>query len=335
MSEPIVEARGTDSRLDLIRKLLAKAESTDSEPERVALVERASELIAKYGIDKAMLVDAGHETDLVVDKTIFVSRPYGKSFVGMLGYLARAMRAKTVSVKEWDPDDHGGRTKGAWKYGLRLFAHESDLARIELLYTSLRNQALRGASGIHGTAEFGQDRRAYVINYLQGFAHEVYFRVEAAEADAQAAREAEQTRLADEALLAGHQAGRSVELVLADRSVAVKQAFDLAVYGIDPAERARRDAQAVANRAKWDEQDRVARERRQARIAEQQSCPKCQQAKSGYCANHRNMRPVKGRQYTESVGADYYYTGRADGRRADLGVTSPQVGNRRQGELGR
>lgn len=323
--QTVTEARDTDSRLDLVRKLLAKAESTDSEAEREALTERASQLIAKYGMDRAMLADTGQEADPVVDKVIFAARPYARSFSELLWHIGSPLRAEMRSVRQWDPDDHGGRTKGAWHYGYRVFAHQSDLLRIELLYASLRNQALSGVSHITGTDQFAQDQRAYRINYLQGFSHAINLRLQRAEEDARRAREAEQDRLADEALLNGHVAGRSVELVLRDRRAVVKAAMDLAVYNITPQQRAEMDAKMAANQEKWAEQDRQAAERRELRREEQRNCPKCLVARSGYCKDHRDMRPRMGRAYHESVGADYYHVGRDDGRRADLGLTRTQV----------
>jgi hypothetical protein len=251
----------------------------------------------------------------------------------MLWYIANAFRAAIRYVRQFDPNDHGGRRKGAWHYGLRIFAHESDMMRIEMLYASCRNQSLKGASRITGTAEFGQDQRAYRINYLEGFTHEISTRLQEAERAAQAAREAEQERLADEALLAGGPAVHSVALVIRGRNEAVKAAFDLAIYGIDAAERARRDAQMVQNRIKWDADAEKARERRAAHRAEHESCPRCQAAKSGYCNDRRDLRPVQGRAYHESVGSGYYSVGRRDGAEADLGLTAPQVSRSGRREL--
>jgi len=329
-NQPITEARNTDSRLNLVQKLLYKAESTDSESEREALTERAAELMAKYGIDRAMLAESGAEADPVVDRVIWAIRPYAEPMRDLLWAIAQPLGAEARTVKQWDPTDHGGRTKGAWQYGLRLFVHSSNMLRIEMLYASLRNQAIAGASRIKGEAEFGQDQRAYRINYLQGFSAAIGSRLAAAEAAAKQAQEAERQELADQAMLTGANVGRSVELVLADRRAVVRNTMHLAVYGKSTAEM---EAASAANRERWAEQDRKARERYEQRIREQQACGKCQSAKSGYCQEHRDMRPTSGGyRYRESVGADYRWTGYQDGQQAVLG-TDKAVSNNSRKEL--
>jgi len=287
--------------------------------------------MAKYGIDRAMLAESGKEADPVVDTVIFAERPYAKPMMELLYRIASVLGAECRAVKQWDPEDHGGRSKGAWHYGLRLFIHESDLLRVRMLYASLRNQAAAGASRITGSAEYGQDQRAYRINYLDGFSSAIYYRLEQAEREAREAREAEQQELADKAMLTGANAGRSVELVLADRRVAVRNTMTLAVYGKTAAEL---DAGMAANRERWAEMDRRAQERHEARVKAHQECGRCHAAKSGYCTDHRDLRPSQATsRYRESVGAEYRYEGYRDGQNADLGTTAPQVGGDRKKAL--
>lgn len=329
----ITEAAGTESRLELVRKLIAKAASTDSAAEAEALTERAAELCAKYGIDQAMAAASGQATDATIDKVIWAVRPYSKEMQDLLYQIATTLGGMAKGVKQWDPDDHGGRTKGAWHFGLRVFAHQSDMIRIEVMYTSLRNQALQGAARIKGYDKFAQDQRAHRISYFEGFTTAVWSRLRRAEDEAREAQKAEDQRKADEALLAGTKEGPGVELVLADRKSVVKAAYDLAVFGITPERRAELDAQSEANRERWAEMDRKAAERRQARIAEQASCERCQQAKSGYCASHRDMRPTMGRQTYQRTGA-YFGDGYEDGSRASLGTRpGSEVGRTKRGEL--
>lgn len=327
--QTITEARSTDSRLALIQKLLNKAESTDSDSEREALTERAADLMAKYGIDRAMLAESGKEADPVIDRVVFAVRPYAKAMQELLLSVAMPLGAEVRRVKQWDPEDKGGRTKGAWQFGLRLFVHESDMARIEMLFASVRNQAIAGASRITGTAEFGQDQRAYRINYLNGFSTAIWGRLERAEQSAKAAAQAEQQELADQAMLTGANVGRSVELVLADRRSVVKNAMSLALYGKT---RAELDAQNAANRDRWAEQDKKAQARWDAHVASHATCKRCSDAKSGYCAEHRDLRPTQGRAYQESVGADYFHDGHRDGQNADLGTNPGRtIGGSRKG----
>lgn len=335
-SHPITEAKNTDSRLELIRKLINKADEMTNwltsdihghaaehelqaaETERDQINARVAELIAKYGIDTAMLadLDTSGSADPIVDRVIWAVRPYGNAMQDLLVSVATPLGAQVRRVKEWDPKAPGGRKPGAWKYGLRLFVHASDLARIEILFASVRNQALAGATHITGSAEFGQDQRAYRINYFSGFGVAIHARLDRAEQAAREAAEAEQQERADQAMLTGAKVGRSVELVVSSRSDAVKNAMRVALYGKTSAEM---EAATAANRERWAEQDRKAQERWEAHVESHKTCAKCHAAKSGYCQDHRDLRPSQGRAYTPSVGADYFDSGYRDGYEADLG----------------
>jgi hypothetical protein len=323
-AQPVTEARDTTPRLTVIAKLLAKAEAAGvTDAERDAYVEKAAELMARYGVDEAMLAEAGKTADPVVDTVIWVVRPFSNRMMDLLWYIAQPMGAEARTVKQHTGSDREGALK--WRYGLRLFVHKSDLARIEMMFTSARNQALAGASKIRGYDQFGQDQKAHRDSYVEGFSHAIAARVRRAEEQAKQAAEAEREALTEQALLEGtYTPSRSVELVLADRRAVVKNAMNLAVYRKSTAELA---AQRAAQDERWAESDRKAAERRAARVAEQQSCKRCQAAKSGYCNDHRDMRPsqAQGRSY-ERVGS-YYHDGYDDGQRADLSQTATQVTN--------
>jgi hypothetical protein len=343
----ITEAQATSSRLDVIRKLLAKAEEMSNwlahpelhphateaeigaaEREVEAMTGRAADLIAKYGIDEAMLT-GGNDANKVVDTVIWVVRPFGEQMQDLLRGIAQELGAQVRNVKQHT----GSHTKGQlkWQHGLRVFAFGSDLARIELLYTSLRNQALSGASRIKGEHKFGQDQKAHRESYLEGFTCSVVGRISRAEADAKAAAEAEREQEQERALLAGeYKPSASVEMVLADRKSVVRNAMTLALYGKTAAEL---DARAAENREQWAEMDKRARERWEARKQEQANCARCQQAKSGYCATHRDMKPSQATYRPYQRVGDYFNTGYEDGRNADLGPTRTQVGQNGQRAL--
>lgn len=300
MSEPITETRETADILDRVRKLLAKAESTDSEAERVALTERATELIAKYGIDRAMLAASDTASDPVVDKTFIIGKPFSEKMMNLMFNIATPLRAKSRTIKRWNPELHGGRTDGGWEYGLRVFAHESDMLRIELLYASLRNQAIAGMKHIKGDPgqKYGQRQKAERESYLDGFVSAIYFRIVAAEKAAQEAREAQQQEERDRAMLEGTvSSGPGVALVLADRKVAVERAFDSA-YGITAQDR----AEQKARQAKW--REKYEQERAQ--------CPRC--SKGRPCRAHGT---AAGRT-SQRVGSRWW-DGYDDGQKAHIG----------------
>lgn len=300
----VVEDAEAESRLGRIRKLLAKAESTDSGPEAEALTERAAMLMAVYGIDRAMLAASGEQADKVIDRVILTARPFAEQMSSLLWSVAGPMRAHGISIKRWNPESgpkaKGGRPRGGWDYGLRIFAYESDMQRIEAMYASLRNQALAGASRIRDdSTEFGQRQKAEREAYLEGFAAAVYWRIAKAEKDARKAQEARDEELKDKALLSGGQAGPGVALVLADRKQAVEAAFERA-YGITHESKAAAEARRARRREEW-----------QKEVAE---CPRCSRDRA--CSKHGTAR---GRTY-EKVGSERWYDGYHDGEEAELGL---------------
>ncbi len=332
-NEPIIETGATESRLSRVRKLLERAEMIDRQmdlpgntsAEKAALVaemeqlnERAAELIAKYGIDRAMLAASGTVSDAIIDKVVYTARPFADEMQSLLWNVALPMRATGRSIKQWDtqagPKAKGGVPRGGWKFGLRLFAHASDLERIELLYSSLRNQALAGAARIVNKDEtFGQAQKADRVSYLEGFRTAVYTRLTRAEREAREVREAEQIEARDQAMIEGRASDTpGVALVLADRRKAVEIAMD-AAYGI-----------TVADKVQWAKESEEYRERRAQEIAD---CKKCKSAKGGRCKAHKvsygRSRPVYERKGSQ-FGAGY-----DDGMKADLGG-SKQVGGSRK-----
>jgi hypothetical protein len=183
----------TDSMLERVRKLLAKAEDPACTPEEAAaLNDKAAELIAKYGVDRAMLAASAPESDPVGDRVVSVLAPYALDKTALLAAVARAMRCRTVRRKEFGP--------GGYFYDMHLFGMASDLERTELLFTSLLVQAAYGLAGepVPGWESVAAFRRSW----LAGFTHAVWHRLQEAERRAATAATSE---------------GVSVALVLADR----------------------------------------------------------------------------------------------------------------------
>ncbi|MGH3159124.1 MAG: DUF2786 domain-containing protein, partial [Streptosporangiaceae bacterium] len=73
---------GTDAPgalLERVRKLLAKAEAEGVTPaEAEALTGKAAELMAKYGIDRALLAARRPETDHPADRKVDVDNPWAR-----------------------------------------------------------------------------------------------------------------------------------------------------------------------------------------------------------------------------------------------------------------
>ncbi len=201
MTEIIEDVRDKSaSKIDLVRKLLAKAESTDSTAERDALNERASQLVAAYGIDEAMLASQDESLDKITDVSVLLERPFAVDFRGLLGNIAQALHLKVVVSKRWNRDQNNGY--GGWDVTARLFGYESDIRRVQLLYPHLRNQVLAGLANVDGEAEYGPGQAANKRAYIAGFAGAIYLRLNRAEKDAKAAEKAREDALRDQTLLA-------------------------------------------------------------------------------------------------------------------------------------
>ncbi|MEW2376987.1 DUF2786 domain-containing protein [Micromonospora sp. NPDC047812] len=182
----------SDAMLSKVRKLLAQAEDPACTPaESAAFTAKATELIARYGVDRALLAARDPATDPVGDRVVEVVAPYARDKAGLLAAVADPLRCRCVRRRE-----------GAG-FAMHLFGFASDLERVELLFTSLLVQAAHGLAGAEVPA--GAHVAAFRRSWLAGFAQVIGVRLRAAEAGAVA------------------EAGApSVALVLADRSDRVR-----------------------------------------------------------------------------------------------------------------
>ncbi|GAB3965699.1 DUF2786 domain-containing protein [Plantactinospora veratri] len=125
----------SDAMLSKIRKLLAKAEDPACTPaEAEAFNAKATELIARYGVDRALLAARDPGTDPVGDRIVDIPAPYALDKVGLLAGVADALRCRSV------------RRRGDSGFVMHLFGFASDLERVEVLFTSLLVQAAHGIS---------------------------------------------------------------------------------------------------------------------------------------------------------------------------------------------
>jgi hypothetical protein len=191
-----------------VRKLLAKAEDPAATPQEAELyTAKAAELVATYGIDAALLAESRPGSDVVGDRVVLLEAPYALDKAGLLSGVAVALRCQAVQRTRYDDE-------GAKQLSMHLFGFESDLARAELLYTSLLLQA--SSQLVRTVAPRGENVAAYRRSWLAGFTTAVVRRLRESEARAADA--------AGEGMVPS--AGRSVALVLADRSVAVRRAVE-------------------------------------------------------------------------------------------------------------
>ena len=186
-----------------VRKLLAKAEAEGTTPDEAqALTAKAAELMARYGIDRALLAAQQPETDQPTDRKINVDNPWARVQGHLLCGLASAMRCQCVILPHPGP---GVR--------IHVFGFASDIERTDVLYTSLLIQMWHGLAAAE-VPSWARSPRAWRRSWLLGFTSAVVARVRTAEQRA--------------AAQAGHEhtgAGPGTELVLADRTQVIERAL--------------------------------------------------------------------------------------------------------------
>jgi hypothetical protein len=187
--------------LDRVRKLLAKAEDEGCAPaEAEALTAKAAELMARYGIDRALLGALHPETDRPENRVFTLGNPWGDVKRHLLAGLSTALRCQCVLTR------HETGTR------LHVFGYRSDLERADILFTSLLVQMARALAG-QETPGAGGTARAWRRSWMLGYSSAVVTRVRAAE-------EAAASAAGDGGQDAG---GQSTALVLADRSLVVRE----------------------------------------------------------------------------------------------------------------
>jgi len=200
-----VNSEVADPLLARVRKLLAKAEDAGVTPaEAQALTAKAAELMAKYGIDRALLAAERPETDRPADRVIDIGNPWARVQAHLLCGLASALRCQCVILPRPGP---GSR--------IHVFGYSSDIERTDVLYTSLLVQMWQGLAGAQVPA-WSRSPRAWRRSWLLGFATAVVARVRAAEHEA--------TRQAT----APAASGAGAALVLADRSRVIRHNIEQA-----------------------------------------------------------------------------------------------------------
>ena len=195
-----------DPLLARVRKLLAKAEDAGvTAAEAEALTAKAAELMAKYGIDRALLAAARPETDRPADRVIDVGNPWARIQAHLLCGLASALRCQCVILPRPGP---GSR--------IHMFGFASDLERTDVLYTSLLVQMWQGLAAAPVPA-WSRSPRAWRRSWLLGFAAAVVARVHAAEQEATSRATGPDAR-----------SGSQTALVLADRALVIRRNIEQA-----------------------------------------------------------------------------------------------------------
>lgn len=186
-----------------IRALLAKAEATGYPEEAEALTAKAQELMARQGVDEALLAHRTHAPDTPAACRIGVDAPYEAAKAILLDAVAGANRCRAV----WN-EAFGFST---------VVGFETDLEVVELLHTSLLVQATAAMTAAEAAQRAGGRRRTKTFrqSFLLAYAHRVAARLDEAAAQGTAA-----------ARVAAGAASADLLPVLAARDVAVTERAD-------------------------------------------------------------------------------------------------------------
>jgi catechol 2,3-dioxygenase-like lactoylglutathione lyase family enzyme len=189
----------SDALLGRVRKLLAMAEADGLTDEaRETYNTKAAELIAQYGIDRALVEEAGPTRVSAADLVLDVHPPYARDQITLLASIVAALGCRLVHRTE--------RRDGRTGHAAHLFGMDADLTRAQVLFTSLLVQQAHGLAQARPPA--WEDPRAFRRSWMAGFAVAVQHRLAAAERAAAARADDQRVR----------PTGPSVAVVLADRS---------------------------------------------------------------------------------------------------------------------
>jgi Protein of unknown function (DUF2786) len=198
---------GDDKMLERVRRLLTKAEGAATESERDAYNGKAAELIARYGIEVALLAAMGADSPRPADRVVQLDAPYARDKASLLTAVCVPLGVRGVLCS--------ARGASGTRLSMHLFGMSSDLDRVDMLYTSLLVQAAHGLA-VARPADAYESVAAYRRSWMIGFAYTIQQRLIAAEEAAKQRAESVQEQRP--------QAGPSVSLVLADRAALVDSA---------------------------------------------------------------------------------------------------------------
>lgn len=205
----------TDATLLKVRKLLALAEDPAATPaEAEAFTAKATQLMADYGIDQALLANAAPDGKVIGERVVRFNAPYARDKCSLVCGIAHVMRCKAVILGS------------DLSLSVHLFGLESDLVCVEMLTTSL---LLQGSRELAVTVVPRHENvAAYRRSWWAGFSAAIGKRLTDQQKDSINAAE---ERLAD--------SGTSVSLVLADRTHEAEAAMHRAYPRLKNASRRR------------------------------------------------------------------------------------------------
>jgi len=134
------DASPTSAMLRRVQLLLAKASDSAATPEESeTYMAKATELMARYGIEQAMLnADKPEgEREQVTSKQVVIPGPYALDKRTLIHRIAKVFNVRDIRLNGLKP------MPGS--VVVQLFGFPSDLAQVELMFASLTLQAIRDA----------------------------------------------------------------------------------------------------------------------------------------------------------------------------------------------
>lgn len=195
-----------DPQVRRVRAILKQAESAaklGNQAEADTFTEKAVQLMAKYGVDQALLAATGEVKDEIINKRFLITSNFAMDKRVLLSRIVTALGARTVIFSNHRQGTYQGKD-----YVCHVFAFESDMKRIEFLFGLLCEQMIIGAAAAR--IPYGENKRSYRKSWMAGFSMAIYHRLERVEVQA----------VAD--------AGVGTDLVLFDRRTAVEKAYNTA-----------------------------------------------------------------------------------------------------------
>lgn len=157
---PLTSGAAADPVLGRIRKLLAKAESTEFDEEATALTAKAQELMMRHAIDHASL-DAVDDRDVPRLIRLPIDAPYADAKSMLLQVVAEANRCRAVFLDGLEMSSVAG--------------HTSDLSVVEIMFTSLLVQAQNALNETARADNMGKRSRSqsFRSSFFIAYAHRI------------------------------------------------------------------------------------------------------------------------------------------------------------------
>ena len=200
----------TDSRLATIRALLAKAEATTYAAEAEAFTAKASELMARYALDEAMVwAHAPHDGAAPTEIRLVVHRPFTAQKAVLVNAVAQAYGCQALRLGRLGDDN---------AEHMSVVGFAPDLSLVETLVTSLFLQLTSAMTAPHQipAGRPASQVAAWRRSFIMGFTATIGDRLVADRA--RAAADTDRGHAPDSG-------ERSAALVLRDRSAAVDDDF--------------------------------------------------------------------------------------------------------------